>query len=128
MRIVENGHVVCFDVDDTLIKWLWDQFEIEQLRAEGALLVMEKNGESVAVKPIQEHIELIKRYKVKGKFIIVWSQSGYQWVSEVVKALGIDHLVDLCLTKPEKYVDDLKADEWMEHVYLGTINKTTPNN
>jgi len=117
MEIVENDHVVCFDVDSTLIEWIWDQFEKSELYDQGNLIDIRMNNYATSVKPHKVHIELLKRYKAKGKFVIVWTQSGYAWGEAVVKALGIEEYVDVILTKPEKYIDDLKADEWMEHIY-----------
>jgi FMN phosphatase YigB (HAD superfamily) len=117
MQVIQNDHIVCFDVDDTLVMWVWDQYERQQLEESGNLIQIHKGQFSTLVSPHKEHIELLKRYKAKGKFVIVWSQSGYDWASTVVKALGLEEHVDLVLTKPEKYVDDLDANEWMEHVY-----------
>lgn len=129
MQIVENDHVVCFDVDDTLIMWLWG-YELQEAIAEGrSKQIMDPDGKmSNTIIPNQEHIDLLKRYKGKGKFVIVWTASGYDWGKAVIKGLELEEYVDLILTKPTKYVDDLDANEWMEHVYLGTINKTTPHN
>lgn len=117
MQVVDNDHVVMFDVDDTLIMWLWDQFERQQLDAEGALVDIKMHGHVTCVKPHKQHIELLKKYKAKGKFIIVWSASGYEWAHEVIKTLGLESHVDLVLTKPRKYIDDLDANEWMRRVY-----------
>ena len=127
MQIVENDYVVCFDVDDTLIRWIWD--EQERLQHCNEMLEIDTtNRFQTMVLPYYEHIELLKRYKAKGKFIIVWSQSGYEWAKKVVETLNLTEYVDLVLTKPEKYVDDLNANEWMEHVYFGKKNDTTPHN
>lgn len=128
MEIISNDHVVCFDVDETLIIWHWDQYKKTELSEANQLIDIKMDNYSTSVEPFKEHIELLKRYKAKGKFIIVWTQSGYKWGEAVVKALGLEEYVDLVLTKPEKYVDDLDANEWMEHVYKGVLNKETPHN
>ena len=117
MQVVENDHIVCFDVDDTLIMWIWDQYEKQQLDETDNLIPITHKGFSVLVKPHKVHIELLQNYKAKGKFIIVWSQSGFSWAQAVIEALELEDYVDLVLTKPQKYVDDLHADEWMEHTY-----------
>lgn len=129
MQIIENDHVVMFDCDDTLVMWLWG-YELQEAIAEGRTKqIMDSDGKmSNTIVPHIEHIELLKRYKGKGKFIVVWTASGYDWGKAVVKGLELDQYVDLIMTKPEKYVDDLHADEFMERVYIGTINKTTPHN
>ena len=128
MQVIDNDHIIVCDVDDTLVMWIWDQYERTELEEAGLMVDVTQNNFSTRVKPNLEHIELLKRYKAKGKFIIVWSQSGYAWAETVVKALKLESYVDLILTKPEKDIDDLDANEWMEHVYLGTKNKTTPHN
>jgi len=129
MQVINNDHVVCFDVDDTLIMWIWDQYERQQLEESGNLIQVNLHGYSTLVSPHKEHIELLKRYKGKGKTIIVWSASGNEWAEIVVKTLGLEAYVDFVFTKPEKYIDDLNCNEWMgEHVYLGNKNKTTPHN
>jgi len=123
MIICNDDHVVAFDVDDTLVMWIWDQAEREKFKIE-----IGKGNFKTLVLPHKVHIELLKRYKAKGKTVIVWSQSGNEWAAAVIKALDLEEFVDYVFTKPEKYVDDLKADEWMEHVYKGKPNDTTPHN
>lgn len=126
MQVVDNDHVIAFDVDDTLIMWVWDQEErakhIEDMVPVGT------DTYQTLVLPNKNHIELLKRYKAKGKIIIVWSQSGNQWAASVIKALGLEAHVDFVFTKPEKYVDDLDANEWMTRVYFGKSNDETPHN
>lgn len=122
----DSDHVVAFDVDDTLVMWIWDNAEREKFKNE--LIEVGKGNFKTLVLPNKLHIELLKRYKAKGKVVIVWSQSGNEWALEVVKALGLEEYVDFVFTKPEKYVDDLKADEWMEWVYKGKPNGETPHN
>jgi beta-phosphoglucomutase-like phosphatase (HAD superfamily) len=102
MQVVDSTHNVCFDVDDTLIMWEW----YHEHEDTDSLITIDDNGYPTVVLPNQPHIELLKRYKAKGKTVIVWSQSGHEWAERVVRALGL-----------EKYVDDLHADEWMEYVY-----------
>lgn len=126
MIVVENNHSAFFDCDDTLVMWLWDQDMINANKDEMVWVGTDKH--KTWVLPNKKHIELLKRYKAKGKIIFVWTQSGYAWGEAVVKALGLEEYVDFVLTKPEKYVDDLDANEWMEHVYLGQKNEETPHN
>lgn len=116
MQVINNDHVICFDVDDTLIMWNCVPFDEDS----GAVQIFDVDQKfSAWVIPHQEHIDLLKRYKAKGKVVIVWSQSGFEWVECVVKALKLEEYVDFCMTKPEKYIDDLNANEWMEHHYIG---------
>ena len=123
MKVIENSHIACFDVDDTLVMWGW-LFKQDPAR----VITIPLNGFNNKVEPNELHIELLRRYKAKGKFIIVWSKSGYKWAEAVVKALDLEQFVDLVMTKPEKYVDDLKADEWMEHIYKETDGDNSRHN
>lgn len=125
MQVIDNDHVACFDVDDTLINWYWG-YDLELARQEGLTLEISDGKFSNSVVPNKNHIELLKRYKGKGKTIIVWTAAGYEWGKRVVEALGLTEYVDFVMTKPEKYVDDLHADEWMEYVYKGKSAFSTP--
>ena len=127
MKVIENYNVVCFDCDDTLVRWIWDEQE-RLTHANEMLEISTTNRYQTMVLPYYDHIELLKRYKAKGKFIIVWSQSGWEWAQTVVKTLKLEEFVDMIMTKPEKYIDDLDANEWMERVYFGKSNDTTPHN
>lgn len=125
MQVIDNSHVVCFDVDDTLIHWPWPG---DNMPEGSTLITVGLNSYTTQVLANNTHIELLKRYKAKGKFIIVWSKSGHKWAEAVVKALGLIDRVNLVLSKPEKYVDDLDANQWMEHTFKGKINDKTPHN
>lgn len=110
-----------FDVDDTLIMWLGGCDLEDAVNAGITLDIPDPSGRmSNTVVVNDAHVDLLKRYKGKGKFIIVWTASGYEWGQRVVETLNLTEYVDLVMTKPAKYVDDTDANEWMEHVYLGT--------
>lgn len=78
------------DVDNTLIMW-------------------EKNGHTW--KPHNAHIELLKRAKIRGQFVVVWSAGGGEWAEKAIDLLGIREFVDIAIGKPMWWVDDLTADE-----------------
>src|SRR3990167_10206542 len=61
----------------------------------------------------ETHVELLKRSKGRGRYIIVWSHAGYQWAEAVVKALQLERYVDVVMSKVEDYVDDLKCGKWI---------------
>jgi len=65
----------------------------------------------------------MRRHKIRGSTIIVWSAGGAAWAKKAVEALGIEELVDIIMCKPRWYVDDLPADEWMKRNYLEDIVK-----
>lgn len=114
MTIIDSDNVVMFDVDETLVLWenvykypmeLW-------LKIEQPSLIMH-------VMPHLKHIELLKQFKARGHKVIVWSQGGYEWALRIVKALGLENVVDVVMSKPKWYVDDLNSEAFLgKPVYL----------
>jgi hypothetical protein len=123
MKVIPSTKIVYFDVDDTLVMWEWRQFD-----PEGKSLIQITDpisGFTEYVMPHSRHIELLKRFKVRGHTIVVWSQGGYAWAEAVVKALDLESAVDLCMTKPDWYVDDLPSSAFMRSpVYLHPTDPT----
>jgi FMN phosphatase YigB (HAD superfamily) len=91
---------VFFDVDDTLV--MWDE------NLEGSTVCIECDGHINHMVRNEGNIEELKRHKSRGVNIIVWSKGGYYWAEKVVHALGLDDYVDVVMTKPICYYDDLK--------------------
>lgn len=98
---VENENIVAFDVDDTLVMHGKDGIEIDMY------------GRTIKVRIHQEHINLLKNYRQRGFFIIVWSGNGFKWAETVVNALGLINDVNLIMTKPSRYIDDKDSSEWL---------------
>lgn len=107
-----------FDCDDTLVEWVWDKVKLEKVQDQ----LVEFNtpsshqaelGNKLALFPIQDSINLLKAEKASGSTIVVWSAGGWQWAAEVVRGLGLESQVDLIMSKPIGYVDDLASDKWM---------------
>lgn len=101
MKINEAEAIVVCDVDNTLVK-----------RGGGA-----RDSDIIIKSPYskvshwyerhEDHIELLRTYKARGFYVIVWSANGVQHAASVVKALGLnDGTVDEVQTKPIKHVDD----------------------
>lgn len=105
-NIIIARHTAFFDVDDTLIKWINNT----DPDAETAIPI-----EDVLVRPIQSHVEALKKHKERGDTVIVWTQGGEDWAKKVVSALGLEDYVDYCLSKPTVYYDDLHCDVWLKH-------------
>lgn len=59
-------------------------------------------------------VKLVREEKARGAFIVAWSRGGYQWAKNVINALCLENHVDLVMTKPAVYLDDLPVEEWME--------------
>ncbi len=99
--------VIYVDVDDTLISW-----DSVYLPSTGKIQVTDIDGTIFYFKPNTNLIERIKKHKKVGKeTIVVWSQSGWQWAEIVVTALGLEDYVDLVISKPDIYYDDLNVKE-----------------
>jgi phosphoserine phosphatase len=65
------------------------------------------------------HIESIRKHKLRGHTVVVWSAGGAQWAERVVRELDLVPYVDACLAKPTWHYDDLPANEILgKRVYL----------
>lgn len=110
-----------FDVDDTLVIWDW-----KELDPEGIKLIKVEDPEGKCfqlVMPHDRHIELMKQFKARGHTVVVWSQGGWSWAESVVKALGVEHAVDIIMDKPNWYVDDLPSSAFMgSPIYLDPLD------
>ncbi len=112
MNVFSSENIVCFDVDDTLVMWNIP------VGHEGKTKLFNNFGYAEWLLPHEAHIKLLKQFKVRGQFVIVWSQGGHQWATEVVKHLGLEEWVDLVMAKPKWIVDDLPPSAWMKRSYL----------
>ena len=60
----------------------------------------------------------MREFKARGHYVIVWSQGGWEWAEAVVKALGLEDLVDEVKTKPQWMVDDICPSIWSSRSYM----------
>lgn len=110
MQIIENEHICVYDVDETL-------FMHDTMSDIG--ITNPYSMSFISGYRNEKHVELLKQHKARGMFIIVWSKAGSKWVETVIKHLLLEEYVDLILTKPDKYIDDLDASQILgEHIYL----------
>jgi len=98
-----------FDCDDTLIIWATNMTEEQEKRS---VKVTDAMGDTFHI-PNTPMIDKLKDHHFKGDAVVVWSQGGSDWAEAVVKALGLAEYVDVILTKPTHYYDDLEVDMWM---------------
>lgn len=112
MDVIANYRVIFSDVDDTLIT----SHPIEG--ETGAPIYIVKDLYTLVRYPIIRHVTMLQEMKAKGNTIIVWSQSGYDWCEDIVKALALEPYVDYCMTKPVVYIDDLDARHWTRRLNL----------
>lgn len=112
----DNEFVVAFDVDDTILMWGDDFTKPEEGRIE---IIDPYDGSRVYLTPHKKHIGLLKKYKGRGMCVMVWSAGGVQWAKAAINALNLADYIDLVITKPSKYVDDLPASEILgSRIYL----------
>lgn len=109
MRVVECNQTTYFDVDDTLI--MWNPTE-EQIAKYGMVYVSPDMLETTLV-PHLPNIDQLRKHKLRGHTIIVWSAGGYQWAAEAIKFLQLEEYVDLVISKPTWFYDDKDAEEFM---------------
>lgn len=99
---------VYFDVDNTLVFAQSDLSMTERANLPAVYI----NGRQFYKH--DNHIEKIKEFKARGHNVIVWSAGGSGWAQMVVYALELSPYVDLVLSKPYWYFDDLDVKEWMK--------------
>lgn len=123
MQVIRSSRIVMFDVDDTLVIWDWKSINSDGI---GLVEITNPDGNcSELVMPHNRHIQLLRQFKARGHTVVVWSQGGHAWAESVCKTLGIDSLVDICMDKPNWYVDDLPAEAFMRSpVYLDPLDKS----
>jgi hypothetical protein len=122
MQVINKENAIFFDVDDTLV--LWDAQYTEPDPTRLVEIVDPYDNKTVFLAPHHPHIKLLKNHHTRGTYIVVWSQGGFAWAEAVVKALGLEDHVDLIMSKPRAYVDDLPADAWMkERIYISPNSK-----
>lgn len=111
MLYLENEMIVYFDCDDTLVMHQINNNKIE--------IKDPYSNTSCFLTPHKRHIKLLKDFKSRGYTVVVWSAAGAKWANEVVKSLDLKDSVDLVISKPLKFVDDLPASEVLgSRIYL----------
>lgn len=115
MKVIRCETNANYDVDDTLVMWEANHTQ----PGEGKIAIVDPNdNQTVYLKPHKKHIKILKDLKSRGYYITVWSAGGYGWAEAVVKTLGIEEHVDVVMTKPIKFFDDLPLSELGSRVYI----------
>ena len=115
MKTIKNESIVMWDVDDTLVLH-------KHSSKKGTIKIKDNTGEYLHLKPHKLHIKVLKDHKLRGFTNIVWSGGGYKWAKKVVKALGLSKYVDIIMTKPCKFFDDLPSEQVLVgRVYLPDV-------
>jgi len=101
MYKLADKHTIFVDVDNTLILW---GSQVEPV-------VNLSFGQTASIHV--PHLEKIKEFKARGHLIVVWSAGGADWAERIVYQLKIEEYVDLIISKPSWFIDDLEATEFM---------------
>lgn len=96
---------IYFDCDDTLV--MWERSESP------AAIPFNCYGREFLLVPHTKHIDKLKEHKREGFKIVVWTAGGEEWGHEVIGKLGLTEFVDVILSKPEYYYDDLPSERFL---------------
>lgn len=129
MRVMKCNQPTFFDVDETLVMWEHgDPSHPDCIKVEVPIGRQKRAAEdqgweteeitvqgdwSAWIRPHKKHIEALKKHKLRGQTVIVWSAGGWEWAEAAVRALGLVDYVDLVLEKPRWAYDDLPPNEYM---------------
>lgn len=130
MIVIPSVNSVFWDVDDTLVLWNPTKEQLEKdgidFECPAGLFLNEENNVTpgkpwtARLVPHKTHIEQLKKHKMRGHMIVVWSAGGYDWAEAVVKRLGLEQYVDVVISKPTWAYDDMPAErilpkvQWMK--------------
>ena len=103
--VIPDGPTAYFDVDDTLVRWGMSHVDSAKPFNNAGTIEM--------LVPYQHTINRLIDLHDQGYTIVVWSQGGSDWAAEVVRKLGLESFVTLCIDKPHKYIDDLSSSVFM---------------
>lgn len=120
LDVLKSDHVVCVDVDDTLVSWSPSpHHNMNPPHEDCGQIDIEFNGLERSYWTFPFNIESIKSHRHKGHRIVVWSGSGYAWAEAVVRALDLVQYVDVVMSKPRWLLDDMKPADFMPTPYWG---------
>jgi len=102
------GKTVYFDVDNTLLEWKSCSKDDQH-----AIKMSNDNNFTFYKKPINANIDALIEHANAGHIVIVWSKGGVEWATDVVRALKLENHVDIVLSKPDWYYDDMDAICWL---------------
>lgn len=108
MIVLESDKVAFFDIDDTLVAWR----PVITVDVDATYIEMQdSDGTTQLLEPMWKNIEALKLHKLRGQKIVVWSAGGYDWARQAVEALGLENYVDIVMSKPAWWYDDMTAEE-----------------
>lgn len=121
MLVIKNEDISPFDVDNTLILDQNTNVDADNLRVDIWDPITKKFINTYVHEPM---VRLLKEQKRRNGFVVVWSRGGFEWATNVVKALHLTEYVDIVMSKPRVYFDDLPVKKWLkDRVYLEPKSK-----
>lgn len=117
---------IYFDCDDTLVMHNMPD-DIQETKGKEFRI----HNHRFWLVPHEVHIQMLKNCKANGQVVVVWTQGGADWAEVVVDTLGLRDHVDLCVSKPFFFVDDLVASAFMPNscrIYQHYARSTDPSN
>jgi len=117
MQIIKNENIRPIDVDGTLI--------CDKLDSDVHVGVHDPVTKRIIRVGVNKNmVRLLLEEKQRGSFIIVWSRGGYEWAKNVLIALDLIEKVDLVMSKPLAYFDDIPVKKWMkDRIFIGPREK-----
>jgi hypothetical protein len=107
VKRLENYKTVFVDIDETLL-----MSDLSEFPEESQIEIKYGPG-SIAVVPNSKNVKLVQKFFKLNYAVVLWSRTGSDWAEAAGKALGIDSMVSLYLTKPQFYIDDKPCESWM---------------
>lgn len=112
MRINKNENNDFYDCDGTLILHL----SAEQLKNHPKIDILDPvTKKYITVGVNQPMVRLLRESHQRGFCVKVWSRGGWEWASNVLKALELVPYVDEVLSKPMAYFDDMPIETWLPY-------------
>jgi len=108
VKTIKNERIIPTDIDGTLI------IHNPGPGIPRVGVVDPSTGHTVAMGINQAMVKLVREEKFRGAFVIAWSRGGYAWAKNVINALHLENHVDLVMTKPMAYFDDIPVEKWLE--------------
>ena len=122
MIVIPTKPTVFCDIDDTIALWSPTQEQLDEYGVEitcpGSSIEIDGQITSITswtekLVPHRKHIEQLKKHKMRGHIVVLWSAGGADWCAAVAKAFNLENIVDLCISKPNWAYDDLQPNEFI---------------
>lgn len=112
MQVINSENTSFFDVDGTLVIHM----PTEMIAPGESVQVYDAVTKGhVTVRINRPMVRLMREASFRGDYVVVWSRGGHRWAADVIKALDLVECVDLVLSKPLAYFDDVEIAKWLPY-------------